>query len=83
MEGNCTRDKRVEPVTPVARKATFPRTAGRRQTGSLERRAFSFYKDDFMISPDLNNKYIEDKVVFDKSEERLDKLEGKLLEEDN
>merc|ERR1711867_117964 len=67
LEENCAGGKRVEPVTPVARKATLPRTAGRRETGSLERRAAFSNKDDFMISPDLSNKYLEDKVVFDQS----------------
>ena len=67
----------------MARKATLRRTAGRRERGSLEGRAAVFSKDDFMDSHDHSNKYLEDKVVFDQSEEKLDKLEGKLLEEDN
>ena len=83
LEGNCAGGQRLEPVIPVARRATFPKTAGRKETGSLERKAVSSSKDDFISSPDLRNKCIEDKVVFDKSEERLDKLEGKLLEEDD
>ena len=39
LELNCEGYKRVEPATPVARKATSPRTVGRRETGSLERSA--------------------------------------------
>ena len=85
LEENCAGGlaKRVELATPVARKATSRRTVGRRETGSLERRAVVSGKDDFIDSPDNSNKYLEDKVVFDQSEERLDKLEGKLMEEDN
>ena len=68
----------------MPRKATSQRTVGRTETGSLERRAVvSRKKGDFIKSTDTSNKYLEDKVVFDQSEERFDKLEGKLMEEDN
>ena len=66
-----------------ARKATSRRTVGRRETGSLERRAVVSSKDDFIESTDTSNKYLEDKVVFDQSEETFHNLEGKLMEEDN
>ena len=68
----------------MPRKATSQRTVGRTETGSLERRAVvSRKKGDFIKSTDTSNKYLEDKVVFDQSEEKFHKLEGKLMKEDN
>ena len=83
LEGNCAGGQRLGPAIPVARRATFPKTAGRKETGSLEGGTAVGGKDDFIDSNDKDNKCLEDKIVFDKSEERLDKLEGKLVEEDD
>ena len=76
--------KRLGPATRAASRAISGKTAGRqRETESREEEVLVQSKDDFIHSPDYNNKYLEDKVVFDQSEERLDKLEGKLMEDED
>ena len=84
MEGKCA-GRRLEPAMFVGNKATSRRIAeypGR--MGSPEKEASNFSRDDFIsIGPDNNiNKDIEEKVVFDRAEERLDSLEGSLVEEE-
>ena len=83
MEENCA-GKRLEPATPAGNRATSGRIVGRqRETGNLEGETVVPSKDDFIFSPGRSNKHLEDKVVFDQSEERLDKLEGKLIENED
>ena len=79
--------KRLGPATRAASRAISGKTAGRqreRKESREEEAAES--KDDFIVSQHLDygrmNKDLEDKVVFDQSEERLDKLEGKLMEDE-
>ena len=82
MEENCA-GKRLEPATPAGSRDTSGRTAGwQKETGSLEGETV-LSRDDFICSSDSSNKDFEDKVVFEQSEERLDKLEGKLTEDED
>ena len=83
LEGNCAGGQRLGPAIHVAKRATSPKTAGLREAGSREGRAADGGKEDFMCSNNVDNKCLEDKIVFDKSEERLDNLEGKLVEQDD
>ena len=76
--------KRLGPATRAESRATSGKTAGRqRGTKESSEEEAVRSKDDFILSHGRNNnKDLEDKVVFDHSEERLDKLEGKLMEDD-
>ena len=82
MEENCA-GRRLEPATRVGSKAISGKIVGwPKRTGSLEEEASSPSKDDFISSPEFYNKDLENKVVFDRSEERLDVLEGRLIEDE-
>ena len=84
MEGKCAA-RRLEPAMFVGNKAISGRIAEYpRRMGSPEKEASNCSRDDFIsIGPDDNiNKDIEEKVVFDRAEERLDSLEGSLVEEE-
>ena len=82
MEENCA-GRRLEPATRVGSKVTSGRIVGwPKRTGSLEEEASIPVKDDFISSPEYSNKDLENKVVFDQTEERLDILEGSLIEDE-
>ena len=83
MEEKCA-GRRLEPAILVGNKVTSGRIVEwPKRTGSLEEEATISTKDDFIsIGPDYNNKDLEEKVVFDRAEERLDSLEGSLIEDE-
>ena len=84
MEGKCAGRKR-EPAMVAGNKAIFGKIVecpGR--MGSPEKEASVSGKDDF-ISTEFNdamNKDMEEKMVFDRAEVRLDSLEGSLVEKE-
>ena len=83
MEGKCA-GRRLEPAMFVGNKAISGKIAEYpRRMGSPEKEVSVLCKDDFIsISPDDTNKDIEEKIVFDQAEERLNSLEGSLVEEE-
>ena len=77
--------ERPGPATRVESRATSGKTAGRQERKTKEGSKEETVKEKkgFITSrKDIVNKDLEDKVVFDRSEERLDELEGKLEEEE-
>ena len=68
----------------MERRATLRSTVGfPREMGSREEEAFSMNERVFNSDvPKLCNKDLEEKKVFDQAEERLDKLEGRLVEKE-
>ena len=81
MEWICS-GERPGPVTVVERRGTLRRTVGfpgetesrEEETGSTDKRVFN------SDVPNMCNKDFEEKKGFDQAEERLDKLEGRLVE---
>ena len=84
MEGKCAGRKR-EPAMVAGNKAISGKIVEcPRRMGSPEKEASGSSKDDFISTGfnDIMNKDMEEKMVFDRAEVRLDSLEGSLVEEE-
>merc|ERR1712240_564747 len=78
----CAGEKRG-PVTRVERRATSGKTAEHQERKKTKEGSKKEAVKDFITSrTEVANKDFEEKVVFDRSEDRLDELEGKLEEEE-
>merc|ERR1712240_974117 len=78
----CAGEKRG-PVTRVERRATSGKTAERQERKKTKEDSKKESVEGFIDSRDIvDNKDFAEKVVFDRSEDRLDELEGKLEEEE-